>query len=710
MQKVKDCFKKIEKMDVIIFLIPFITFLILLCIYYPGILTCDSYNQLSQIDNGIYNNAHPIFHTFIEWLCLSIWDSPASIAILQVTVFSIIWTVICKYNRKIESKKLKILQIILTLFIALNPMNSIHSITLWKDILYSYSILLFCFLMQICIDKRFKLSLFDVIKLSFMIILVKNLRHNGITITLGMGLLLTIILMIKDFRSFNFIKLIVFCIIMNYIFSIPLTAFNVEKGNVLDGGVTDLKLTQLTGAYLNCNCFTEDQLKELATFIDIAKLKALYNPYFNDPIHNVITDTDKFKKNKKEFYNILLDTALRNKKQTLIFAYKTNAIILAMDMPNDSIGTILNTNIDAQNKDENINHIFKNTEIYQKTDKLITTSVRTKPFNLILYNPAFYMYIGIFIALYLTFKGMKYAYLMIFPNLASIAGLMITMPVQDARYVYANFLVTYLVMAILIGYNLVKKAKGSEVQIKKLEKLDKNCKVLIIIPAYNESENILETYNSIMDYNKKHKTKYDVIVINDGSKDNTGIICEQNNIPIINLIHNLGIGGAVQTGYKYAHDNNYDIAIQFDGDGQHDIESVKDLIKPIIDGQAEFVIGSRFVSKMNNFKSSKARRIGISIISSVIKMITGKKIFDTTSGFRACNREIISSFASHYPTEYPEPVTTVEMLKLGYIIDEVPAKMKERIGGTSSIKSIKNVYYMINVILSIIVVGMRRYK
>jgi glycosyltransferase involved in cell wall biosynthesis len=267
-----------------------------------------------------------------------------------------------------------------------------------------------------------------------------------------------------------------------------------------------------------------------------------------------------------------------------------------------------------------------------------------------------------------------------------------------------------LLIAILLGYIIAKRNKGSEGQIKKLVKLDKNCKVLIVIPAYNERENILKTYKSIIDYNKKHKTRYDVIVINDGSKDDTREICERNNIPVINLIHNLGIGGAVQTGYKYAYENSYDIAIQFDGDGQHDIESVKDLIKPITDGQAEFVIGSRFVSAMNNFKSTKARRIGISIISTVIRIVTGKKVCDTTSGFRACNKEIISSFALHYPTEYPEPVTTVELLKQGYIIDEVPAKMKERTGGTSSIKSLKNVYYMINVILSIIVVGMRRYK
>ena len=120
-------------------------------------------------------------------------------------------------------------------------------------------------------------------------------------------------------------------------------------------------------------------------------------------------------------------------------------------------------------------------------------------------------------------------------------------------------------------------------------------KVLLIIPAYNEEENILKTYQKVIDYNKKEKKHYDVIVINDCSKDKTSKICHDNKIPVIDLIHNLGIGGAVQTGYKYAYENNYDIAVQFDGDGQHDVRYVEKIIKPIIEKKADFVIGSRFV-------------------------------------------------------------------------------------------------------------------
>lgn len=234
----------------------------------------------------------------------------------------------------------------------------------------------------------------------------------------------------------------------------------------------------------------------------------------------------------------------------------------------------------------------------------------------------------------------------------------------------------------------------------------KKNKILLIIPAYNEEDNILKTCQKI----QKSDKNLDFIVINDGSKDNTLRILKDNNIPHINLIHNLGIGGAVQTGYKYALEHNYDIAVQFDGDGQHDVRYVEKLIKPILKGEADFTIGSRFIEELSTFKSSRARRIGINIISFFIKLFTRKKIYDTTSGFRAVNKDIIKLFAEHYPIEYPEPVSTTELLKLGKRVKEVSVEMNEREGGVSSIRAWKNAYYMFNVILSIIIVSIRRYK
>ncbi len=226
-------------------------------------------------------------------------------------------------------------------------------------------------------------------------------------------------------------------------------------------------------------------------------------------------------------------------------------------------------------------------------------------------------------------------------------------------------------------------------------------KILLIIPAYNEEKCIKSTCQSIINYNRKNKTNYDFVVINDGSSDNTSKICHECKYNVVDLVNNLGIGGAVQTGYKYAYENNYDIAVQFDADGQHDVSYVKDIIKPIYNNEANMVIGSRFIRKdKKNFNSTFLRRIGIRLISWKIKSLTGKKIYDTTSGFRAVDKNIIMIFSKNYPSEYPEPVSEVNVLKHKYKILEVPVVMHERLSGRSSIHSWKNVYYMLNVFLS----------
>ena len=224
-------------------------------------------------------------------------------------------------------------------------------------------------------------------------------------------------------------------------------------------------------------------------------------------------------------------------------------------------------------------------------------------------------------------------------------------------------------------------------------------KILMIIPAYNEENNIKDTVNSIINLNDSN---IDYIVINDGSTDNTLQVLKNNNFNFINLPTNLGIGGAVQTGYKYALYNNYDIAIQFDGDGQHNAEYINSLVKEIENGN-DLVIGSRFITNLEGFKSTKIRRVGIVILSSLIKLFTGKKITDPTSGFRACNKKIINLFSSDYPTDYPEPDTAVKIIKKNFKVKEIPVIMNERKKGKSSINIFKSIYYMIKVSLSIII-------
>ena len=230
-------------------------------------------------------------------------------------------------------------------------------------------------------------------------------------------------------------------------------------------------------------------------------------------------------------------------------------------------------------------------------------------------------------------------------------------------------------------------------------------KKLIIIPAYNESSNIEKTVETI----KKEAPEFDYVIINDCSTDNTRQICENHHYNIVNLPINLGIGGAVQTGYRYGYEEGYDLAVQVDGDGQHDIHFVDDLVDPIVNKRANMTIGSRFVEgSTSEFKSTKARQMGIRMISGFIKFFTNVKLYDVTSGFRAIDRTLIQEFSINYPTEYPEPISTTNVLKHGKKVVEVPVKMNERQGGVSSIHSWKNVYYMINVLMSIINIGVWR--
>lgn len=226
-------------------------------------------------------------------------------------------------------------------------------------------------------------------------------------------------------------------------------------------------------------------------------------------------------------------------------------------------------------------------------------------------------------------------------------------------------------------------------------------KALIIVPAYNEDGNIGDVINalnrlSISSY------KFDTLVINDSSTDRTSEICRDAGVNIIDLPCNLGIGGTVQTGYKYAYKNGYDIAIQFDGDGQHNSEYIKQLLDPILAGNADMVIGSRYIRK-EGFQSTFLRRIGIKYFSILIKLLTKKKITDPTSGFRACNNKVIELFALKYPIDYPEPESIVNLLRTNHVIEEVPVLMLERKSGVSSIRSFKSIYYMVKVSLAIVI-------
>lgn len=223
-------------------------------------------------------------------------------------------------------------------------------------------------------------------------------------------------------------------------------------------------------------------------------------------------------------------------------------------------------------------------------------------------------------------------------------------------------------------------------------------KVLIIIPAFNEEESLCNVVKNL----KSAAPDVDYLIVNDCSTDGTEALCQEHDFNYITFPVNLGIGGGVQAGYLYAVENGYDIAIQMDGDGQHDPNYIKDVIKPLQDGTADMVIGSRFITK-DGFQSSAMRRLGIGFLKFLIRICCGTTVNDTTSGFRATSRSLTKFFAKNYAQDYPEPEAIIAAVLEGYRVTEVPVIMHERQGGESSINALKSIYYMIKVSLAILI-------
>ena len=229
-------------------------------------------------------------------------------------------------------------------------------------------------------------------------------------------------------------------------------------------------------------------------------------------------------------------------------------------------------------------------------------------------------------------------------------------------------------------------------------------KKLVIIPAFNEEGNLEKTIQDI----RENAPDFDYVIINDCSTDGTLDICRRHGFSYLNLPVNLGIGGAVQTGYRYAFFHGYDIAVQFDGDGQHSAKYLKEMVKVMEETESDMVIGSRFIQR-EGFQSSALRRVGIRYFTGLIWLLTRKTITDSTSGMRMVNRRILKQiYAENYPKDYPEPESVVTILSEKYKVTEIPVVMNEREEGASSISLKNSIYYMIKVSIAIVIAAMKK--
>lgn len=223
-------------------------------------------------------------------------------------------------------------------------------------------------------------------------------------------------------------------------------------------------------------------------------------------------------------------------------------------------------------------------------------------------------------------------------------------------------------------------------------------KILVIIPCYNESQNICQVVENL----RAACPQVDYLVVNDCSTDNSVEILRAQGYNYLDLPVNLGIGGGVQCGYRYAREHGYDVTVQMDGDGQHDPAYLEAVIAPVAEGRLDMCIGSRFITK-EGFQTSFLRRVGIRFLSGMIWLLTGRHVRDVTSGYRACGKALTNLFADQYAQDYPEPEAILRSVVAGYRVGEVPVVMAERQGGVSSIRAFKSIYYMIKVSLSLVI-------
>jgi len=227
---------------------------------------------------------------------------------------------------------------------------------------------------------------------------------------------------------------------------------------------------------------------------------------------------------------------------------------------------------------------------------------------------------------------------------------------------------------------------------------------IAIVPAHNEEASL----GALLAELRVAEPDLAVVVINDGSTDGTARVAAAAGAPVVTLPFNVGIGGTVQTGYQYALEHGFEVAIQVDGDGQHDPTEIGRVLEPIFDDRADLVVGTRFVSG-GGYRGTRVRRVGIHIFARVVSLMVGQRVSDTTSGFRAVNRKALRLFAGEYPHDYPEVESIVLLSRHGLRMLEVPVRMRVRETGSSSITALRAAYYMIKVLLALFIGLFRRY-
>lgn len=688
MKKSTFKFKNIQK-DLIILGISCILLIIPLLSFYPGIITIDGMTQWNQVESNYLRNNHPFFSTFNWWVLSKLWNSPTVLLVLQIIMLSMIWTYIC---RLLRNDKNFILQIIYTVFLFLIPLIFMYAITAWKDIIYTYLLVLLAIMFYVGIKKDFKYSYWNLFIINLIMTLIILYRYNGI-IVVALSMITLLIIFIK--QKYEFKKIIIS-------FSMFIIAFTMLKipekilCHPVEGSASfDVVMFTLAPLAIEGKIDNEEDYNLINDIYNIDKLKEEYDDYLiNFMATTQAYNQELYSHHYMDVLKIFIKYSIKHPFTVIRHYLKSDNLLIGTHLRDERayiyVHQFSSWEPGAYNFDNIVTPKFKLG--YKFYLKIINFGAGTKLEELY-HMPGNILYLSIILMIIYCkkMKSKKY-FMLILPMIFNTLSLIFINLAQDLRYVYINYLTLFIIILPLFAFTR-KENNSPSVKKSSNKKKRGKMKTLIIIPAYNEALNIEKTVKDVI-----NNTNYDYIVINDCSKDNTADVCGKNNFNLISLPVNYGLTSGIQLGMKYAYANNYDIVVQFDGDGQHQARYLKELIKPIEDDQCDIAIGSRFVTKK---KQKSLRMMGNTLISVCIKLVTGKAIRDTTSGMRAYNEKAIKEFITN-PSLTPEPDTLVYMIKKGLRIMEVQVEMKEREFGESYLKPLKSIEYMLNMIFSII--------
>ena len=490
--------RELDKNDLIIFLIPVIVFSFYLFVYSPGILTFDSFNQLHQIASGNFNNWHPFFHTFIEMICISIFPSPISVAVLQILTFSIMWMVICKYFR--SSDEIFLYQVILTALISLIPINAIYAITLWKDILFSYCLLFLCFLIKVMCDRKFELTIPFIIIFALTMAFVGQLRFNGIYIVIILLLILTVYLLkTKNPKALYIPALTIVFILMIASLSMAYDVQDTHKDAVF------AKTAHMLADYdLNLDLTDEDR-NMIHQMVSEKDINESYDIFFSDPIRNHAKQ-DVYDNNKAAYLAMAVKYSIQNPGHFIKYLLGSSEIVWDITRDSNWQGAVYYINQNGSNLEHtkssyySINNItpvagYENlaepnagSGIYNGLNSFVYAARSSIALDTLFNSPALYMYLAFVLmgAIYF-FTRSKDILLVYLPNFLNILTVFISTPIQDNRYLYANLLVAYLLVLIL--FYVLNTLKAPRAKVSQKETIsDEDMEVMIRAKVLRELE------------------------------------------------------------------------------------------------------------------------------------------------------------------------------------------------------------------------------